>query len=149
MIYAGEYPQPLVRTTNLKCPVVGGYVTARLQLQGTGTTAVSGYADNTVMVVAENTGSNVQFRLQQTNDYTSGPWEWLGNAQSLVPQGHLTYTVNPRSKYLEVKGMAGTSAGVNFQLSSRLRWDILGFDKTDPVYPPFLYNARTPTTSAV
>jgi len=149
MIYPGEYPQPLLRTTNVKCPVVAGYVTARLQVQGApGTIAVSGYADNTVMVLAQSAGSNCQFRLQQTNDYTSGPWEWLGVAQALVPGGQKTYTVTPRQKYIEVKGLAGTGA-VNFQLSSRLKWDVLGFDKTDPFYPPFLWNAKTPTTSAV
>lgn len=150
MIYPGEYPQPLLRTTNVKSPVVAGYVTARLQVQGDpGTVAVSGYADNTATILAENVGENTcAFRLQQTNDYTSGPWEWLGNAQSLVPQGRTTFTVVPRQKYVEVKGLTGTSV-VHSQISSRLRWDILGFDKTDPVYPPFLWQAKSPTTSAV
>lgn len=156
MIYPGEYPQPLTRITNVQAPVVGGYVTARLQVQGDlvhSATAdglsESGYVDNTTMVTLENTGANtVSVRLQGCNDYTSGPREWVGAQQTVVPSGRVNYSVTPRHTYLEVQGISGTSA-VRMQLSSRLKWDQLGFDKTDPFYPPFLFNARNPLTYAV
>jgi len=161
MIYPGEYVAGLVRTTNVQCPLVGGYITARLQVQGlpvlsTGTTSSgtgqpgslseSGYAPNTTMVVVENSGQNsVTMQLVGTNDYTSGPRENVGAAQALVPYGRTAYSVTPRHTYLEVFTVAGTSA-LRMQLSSRLKWDMLGFDKTDLVYAPQLWQARTPET---
>lgn len=156
MINPGEYPQPLVRTTNVQCPVVSGYITARLQVQGDlvhSATAdglsESGYVDNTTMVVVENTGAqSFTMQLLGTNDYTSGPRENVGAVKTLVPLGRTTYSVVPRHTYLEVRTLSGTSA-LRMQLSSRLRWDQLGFDKTDPFYPPVLVNAKNPLTSAV
>lgn len=156
MINPGEYPQPLVRTTNVQCPVVGGYYTARLQVQGDlvhSATAdglnESGYVDNTTMVVVENTGQNAfTMQLVGTNDYTSGPRENVGAAKTLVPLGRTTYSVVPRHTYLEVRGLAGTST-LRMQLSSRLKWDELGFDKTDAFYPPFLWNVKNPIATAV
>ncbi len=149
MIYPGEYVEPLVRTTYVQAPVVGGYVTSRLQVMGEPVTSVSGYVDNTTMVVLENTGSQtVSVRLQGTDDYVSGPREWVGGQQTVVPLGRTSYSVTPRHHYLEIKGISGTSA-VRMQLSSRLKWAELGFDKTDPFYPPFLFNAKNPLTSAV
>ena len=156
MIFPGEYPAALVRTTSIRCPVVGGYITARLQAQGDLVHSAtsdglneSGYNPNTTMVVVENTGQN-QFTLQLlgTNDYTSGPRENIGAAVTLVPQGRASFSATPRHTYLEVFTPAGTSA-LQMQLSSRLRWDELGFDKTDAFYPPFLWNAKNPLTAAV
>jgi len=156
MIYPGEYPQPLVRPTNVQCPVMGGYITARLQVQGDLVHSAtsdgldeSGYVDNTTMVVVENTGRNTfSMRLVGTNDYTSGPRENVGAVQTLVPSGRVNYSVVPRHTYLEVLGISGTSA-LRMQLSSRLRWDELGFDKRDAYYPPVLVNAKNPLTGAV
>lgn len=149
MIHPGEYAQPLVRTTNVQAPVVGGYVTSRLQVIGEPVSGTSGYVDNTTMVVMENTGQQaVTVRLQGCNDYVSGPREWVGASQTVVPLGRTSYSVTPRHTYLEVKGISGTSA-IRMQLSSRLKWDQLGFDKADPFYPPFLVNAKNPLTSAV
>jgi len=157
MIFPGEYPQPLTRVTNVQAPVVGGYVTVRLQAQGDLVLSASsgsglnesGYVDNTTMVTMENTGANtVSVRLQGCNDYTSGPREWVGAQQTVVPSGRTVYSVTPRHLYLELQGISGTSA-VRMQLASRLKWDELGFDKTDPFYPPFLFNARNPLTFAV
>lgn len=154
MIYPGEYPSHLLRTTNVQALVVSGYVTVRLQVEGNPLISVSGlgtsgFVENTTLIAATNRGANtVGFRLQGTNDYTSGPREWVGAAQSLVPGGHTTYTVTPRHTYLEVAGQSGTSA-VHMQISSRLRWGLLGFAKTDSFYPPFLYQARDPLTTAV
>ena len=57
-------------------------------------------------------------------------------------------TVTPRHTYLEVFTPAGTSS-LRMQLSSRLRWDELAFDKTDAHYPPFLWNVKNPIVDAV
>lgn len=153
MNYPGEYPQPLIRTTNVQCPVVAGYVTARLQVQGNPKIALSGFVDNTTMVEVHNTGAaNAAFFLLGTDDYISGPRENLitvnAGTASVVREGHTTLSIKPRHNYLEVKGFSGTSA-LRMQFSSRLKWDELGFDKTDPFYPPFLWNVKTPLTSAV
>lgn len=149
MIYPGEYPQPLDRVTTAQFPVVSGYVTCRLQVIGNPQISISGFVDNTTQVTVENTGiSTVSLRLQGTDDYTSGPREWVGAAQSLVPSGRTQYSVTPRHQYLEVVGQSGT-ATVKMQLASRLKWNELGFSKSDPFYPPFLYQARDPLTTAV
>ena len=149
MTYASEYSQPLTRTTHVQCPVLSGYVTARLRVMGEPTISVSGFADNTTLVSLTNTGNNaVGLRLQGTDDYTSGPREWVGAAQTLVPQGHVAYSVTPRHTYLEVAGQSGTST-VSMQLSSRLKWAELGFDGSDLYYPAGLYTAKSPLTGAV
>lgn len=156
MIYPGDYPQPLSRVTNVQVPVVGGYITSRLQVQGDlvhSATAdglnESGYVDNTTQVLMENTGANtVTLQLLGSNDYTSGPRENVGAAKTIVPTGRVNYSVTPRHTYLEVNCLSGTSA-LRMQLTSRLKWDELGFDKADPFYPPFLVNARNPLTFSV
>lgn len=149
MIYPGEYVEGLVRTTTVQAPVVGGYVTTRLQVMGEPVIASSGFVDSTTAVVLENTGiQTVSVRLQGCNDYTSGPREWVGAEKTVVPSGRVTYSVTPRHTYLEIKGISGTSA-MKAQLSSRLKWQEMAFDKTDPYYPPQLFNAKNPLTSAV
>lgn len=149
MVYPGEYPEGLLRTTFVQCPVVSGYVTARLQVEGNPIIGLSGFVPNTTLVQVANTGVNtVGLRLQGTNDYTSGPWEWVGGAMSLVPKGQVTASITPRHAYLELVCQSGTSTA-SMQLSSRLRWTELGFDRTDPAYPSALYTAKSPLTSAV
>lgn len=141
--------QPLSRTTNVQATVVGGYVTTRLQVIGEPVTAESGYVDNTTMVVLENVGAQAaSVRLQGCNDYSSGPREWVGAQQTVVPLGRTSYSVTPRHTYLEVKGISDTTA-MRMQFTSRLKWNELGFDKTDPFYPQTLVNAKNPLTSAV
>lgn len=149
MNYPGDYAQPLVRTTNVHCPIVGGYYTARLQVMGNPLNSTSGFVDNTTAVVLENVGSNtVVVQLTGCNDYTSGPRENLGASKTVVPRGRATYSVTPRHTYLEVRGLSGTSA-LRVQLSSRLLWNELGFDKRDAFYPPSLWLNKTPLTTAV
>ena len=150
MNYPGEHPAGILRSTVVQCPVVGGYVTARLQVMGEpGTVQVSGFSPNATMVAATNTGGNsVTFRLQGTDDYTLGPWEWVGGALTLVPSGGTNVTVYPRHHYLELAGQTGTST-VRVQFSSRLRWNELGFAKTDPRYPPSLWTVKNPLATSV
>ncbi len=149
MIYSGEYVEGLVRTTNVQFPVMAGYVTARLRVDGDPEVSVSGFVNNTTMVsLRETSGSACTMILMESDDYTSGPKEYVGAAQSLVPYGRTTYSVTPRLAYLEVQGFSGTAA-VYMQLSSRLRWTQMGFAKTDMYYNPVLYTAKDPLTQAV
>jgi hypothetical protein len=149
MNYPGEYPEGLLRTTNIKVLVATGYTTARLQVQGEPTNSGSGLNASATFVSMKNVSTQtVGLQLQGTDDYTSGPWEWVGAAQSLVPSGGTNYTVNPRHKYLEVVGQSG-QGHVEIQLSSRLRWDELGFAKTDATFPQHFNTARNPLTFAV
>jgi len=129
--------------------MVGGFVTARLQVQGqlvhsatSDGLSGSGYADNTAQVTVENTGVNTfQLQLIGTNDYTSGPRENVGPAQTLNSRGRTIYSVIPRHKYLEVWANTGTSS-LRMQISSRLRYSELGFSKDDPLYPPAIWGKR-------
>lgn len=164
MHYPGEYPQPLARTTNVQCPVMAGYITARLQVQGergivyvashgTSTGTLSGFSENLTMVNVHNTGpQDASFFLLGTDDYVSGPRENLiavnAGTVNVVREGRQTLALYPRHTYMEVKGFTGTST-LRMQLTSRLRWDVLGFDKTDPYYPPVLFTAKNPLTAAV
>jgi len=153
MNYPGEYPTPLIRTTNVQCPVVAGYVTARLQVQGAPLISASGWTDNLTTVNLHNTGANAaSIFLQGTDDYVSGPRENLitvhAGTVAIARDGHTSLTVYPRHTFLEVKGFSGTTT-LRMQLSSRLRWDQLGFDKTDAFYPPFLWNNKNPITTSV
>jgi hypothetical protein len=151
MIYPGEYPQPLSRKSQVTCPVLGGYVTARLRVQGNPIVSNSGFNENTTLVEMENMGTSqsITFRLQGTDDRSiSGPREWVGSQVTLVPGGRQFQTITPRQTFLEVKGFSGTSV-LKLQFESRLKFDSLGFDKTDPFYPPTLFQAKSPLTSAV
>lgn len=149
MINPGEYGQPQERVTNVHCPIVGGYVTARLQVEGNPVNPQSGYADNTALVTLKNIGSNA-FTVQFTgcNDYTSGPRENVGASKTVVPHGRTTFSITPRHAYLELRCLSGTSLA-SVQLASRLRWTPLAFDKTDAFYPPSLWRQKSPSSSAV
>ena len=149
MIEPGDYPQAQDRVTNVQCPIVGGYVTARLQVVGYPVNAQSGYVDNTTKVTLTNEGAN-SFTVQFTgcNDYVSGPRENVGASKTVVPRGRTTYSITPRHAYLELRCLSGTSSA-RVQLSSRLKWDQMAFDKTDAFYPPSLWRQKSPTSSAV
>src|SRR6266481_3937319 len=96
-VYAGEYPAPLERSTVVQCPVVSGYVTARLRVQGNPVLSLSGQAsggipDNLSLALLENVGANAcTVRLQTCDDRSiSGPRMFVTSAATLVPSGHMT-----------------------------------------------------------
>ena len=142
---AGIYPQPLIRTTFLQCPLVPGYTTARLSsiLQFGGTTVLPAQPDNSVVALLENTGdaqATVQFR--QTNDDSplgTGVRSNVGAATVLVPGGRASVTFTPTQPFLEVTCTAGSVAQLRAQLQSQLMWNECAFAKADPLYPKILW----------
>lgn len=152
MSYPGEYPQPLARTTNVLCPVVNGYATARLRrsdpLFGSGNVGVNEDAAQST-VTLENTGQNsVTVQLKGTwvtdppgDDSTGVPTGTrinVGSAVALVPGGHKTMSITPYQTYLEVYGEANGPSNLRIQISSKLQWDQMAFDKSDTLYPAVL-----------
>jgi hypothetical protein len=144
----GEYPQPLLRVTNVKIPVIDGCKTARLravQTLSSGTT----FADASTQVLVKNTGNaQVSIQFQASNDYTNGPYTTLGGTVTVKPLGQATTTIFPNQKFLEVKGTSGTGA-VDIQLSSQIRFDQLGFDRNDGSYPSSLWSGNLPGWSTL
>ncbi len=141
---AGEYPQPLVRKTVVQCPVVSGYVAARLYSQSFYAPAISG-SNTTALVTFENVG-NTQFSvlLRETDDRSvSGTRYTVLPAVSLAPGGQDTKTVTNRRPYLEVFCTGTTTGQLRMQIDSQRTWNQLGFDRTDPYYPTSLYQGKT------
>ena len=152
MSYPSEYPQPLTRVTNVQCPVVNGYATARLRRQdplfGSGNVGVNEDAAQ-AQVTLQNTGSvSVTVQLKQSyvtdapgTDSTgtpSGTRLNVGSAVALVPGGSKTVNVTPYQPYLEVYGTSGGPSNLRMQIASRVRWDQMSFDKVDTLYPAVL-----------
>jgi hypothetical protein len=141
---AGEYPQPLVRKTVVQCPVVSGYVAARLYSQSFVAPTISG-ANTTALAVFENVG-NTQFSvlLRETDDRSSSGVRYnLTSAVSLAPGGQDTKTFVGRRPYLEVYCTGTTTGQLRLQIDSQRTWNQLGFDRTDPYYPARLYQGKT------
>jgi hypothetical protein len=137
----GEYPQPLLRTTNVKIPIVGGCVTGRLR---SAHTLVSGStpSDAATLVLVKNTSNaQVSIAFQNSDDYVNGPFTQVGGQMTVKPLGQATQTIYPKQKFLEVKGITGTGA-VDIQLSSQIRFEELGFDRGDGSYPSSLWKAN-------
>ncbi len=151
-MYPGEYPQPLVRKTNVQCPVVSGYVTAHLLSQDYFAPALSGTGYNTNMLVTLENVGDLQFNvlLRETDDRSiSGTRYTVMNAVSLVPGGQSTQLVDGRRPYLEVYCTGTTTGQLRMQLDGQRKWDVLGFAKDDPFYPPQLFQGSAvpgPTT---
>lgn len=143
LTYPGEYPQPLSRTTWVQVPMVSGYTTSRLSVtSGRNESLVSGMPDNTVHAVFENTSTTTSFTLQmrQADDRSaSGTRTNVGSALTIVPGGRTTATLTPWQQYLEAQCTDG-SGNLRAQLTSQVKWEQLAFDKSDPFYPPQLWN---------
>jgi hypothetical protein len=160
MSYPSEYPQPLVRVTNVQCPVVSGYTTYRLRREDP--LFVSGdvgvYEDAAhAQVTLHNVGTTsvgVQLKMADTTsppgtDSTgapSGTRDSIGSAITLVPGGSKTLNVTPYEEYLEVWGTSGTGS-IRMQISSRVRWQEMAFDKSDTLQFKTLWN-MVPVPSA-
>lgn len=158
MSYPGEYPRPLVRVTNVLCPIVSGYVTARLFRQDplfvSGTVDAQEDAVNAQFTL-ENTGSkNITVLLQHTDrdvppgtDSTNTPTGTripLGGV-TLVPGGVKTLNLLPYLPFLEVfspLGSGNPGGNLRMQIASKIQWDILGFDKADPTYAQVLRDIK-------
>jgi len=141
ILQPGEYSQPLTRVQPVQVPVVSGYTTARLRAR---TETPSGYVDQPAHVTLENTGTvAATLQLRQTDDHVNGPRVNLGAAQAVVPGGRVEFDVYPTAKYLELHCTANGPTTVRMQLAGKQQWDVLGFSKTDPLYPTVLWQPKS------
>jgi hypothetical protein len=140
----GYYPQPLPRKHFVNVPVVSGYVTARLYAEDALLRPAVSQPD-TCLFTIENTGANATtVEIRETDDRTvSGVRTLVVSGVSLVPGGQVTVTGTPNSYFMELActGTEGVSA-IRMQIESQREWRSLGFDKTDPFYPPQLWQGR-------
>jgi len=144
MPYPGEYPNPLPRKTFVNCPVVSGYVTARLQSQAPIPDSISGTAQNMLCTFENVGGTAFSVLLRETPDRSiSGTRYNLTSPIFLVPAGQVTQTVLGKQPYLEVYCTGTTTGQLRLQIDSQRRWNELGFGKDDPFYPPQLFQAKT------
>lgn len=156
----GEYPQPLVRKHFVNCPVISGYVTARLQAEDWFPPTISGYGTvgTSMFVTFENVGGTAfSVLLQETDDRSisgartpiSGYMPEQGSvgpmpSLSLVPGGAVQRTLSSLQPYMEVKCTAGGPSQLRMQLESQRQWRELGFDRVDDAtfYPVTLWQAK-------
>lgn len=132
----GEYLYPTARTTVVHAQMVSGYVTARLLVRGAPLPPVIPAEEHATQFILENTGTD-SFTLQMfqaLDRFPSSGRTVLGPAVTLVPGGgHRMINANPSGYYIEFKATAvdGNNAFLKAQLSSKLKWDILGFTKDE------------------
>ena len=145
-----EYVSPLVRKTVVQCPVVSGYVTARLYSQDDIPPTLSGGATNTNMLVTfENVGNtHISVLLRETADRSvSGTRTNLTSAAWLRPGGQTTQLVSNLQSYLEIYCTGTTTGNLRTQIDAQRRWTECGFDRTDPYYPTSLWQAKVLPTA--
>lgn len=148
-MYPGEYVQPLVRKTLVQCPVVSGYVTARLQAQDISTPPATSGTPTRMAVLFENVGNTAfSVLLRETDDRSvSGTRYTLpgftGTAAYLVPGGEVALPLDSKRNYVEVYCTGTTVGQLRMQIDSQRRWTEMGFAKDDPFYPPQLFQAKT------
>lgn len=145
-MYPGEYPQPLTRKTTVQCPVVSGYVTARLQDQALYPPVVSGSNTATNMLVTFENVGNTQFSvlLRETDDRsTSGVRTSITPAVSLVGGAQATLLATGKQPFVEVYCTGTTTGQLRMSIDSQRRFTEMGFDRSDPYYPKSLWQAKT------
>ncbi len=89
----------------------------------------------------ENTGTvDMTVQLRQTGDYTlpTSARSNVGAPFTIVAGGRKTFTFTPQQQYIELWGISGVSE-VRMQLETQVSWGLLGFAKSDPYYPPQLW----------
>lgn len=159
-MYPGEYIDPLPRVTNVQCAMVSGYACARLSREDPIFFAGSGDADE-AQVYLQNTGSaSFTVQLKQTRDHTApgtdstgtptGTRFNVGAATAIVPGGNTTLQVAPWMEYLEMwcTSGSGDQGFLRAQITSRVRWQKMAFDKSETVVAPQVLNSVKPTPVA-
>jgi hypothetical protein len=144
-MYPGEYIQPLVRKTFVQCPVVSGYVAARLQAEDWVQPAISGTSPTAMHIIFENVGGTAfSVLLRETDDRSIlGTRYNLTLAQMVVPGGQATAQVSGgRLPFLEVYCTGTTTGNLRMQIDSQRQWRELAFDRTDSFYPTSLWRAK-------
>jgi hypothetical protein len=144
----GEYGQPTTRTTEVHAPVVNGLVTVRLRANGTLPQDNNDQLSTTQVRLVNSGLTDVTAKLRECDDYVNGPFTDLGTAQALVPGGQKTQTVYPKRQYMELAGTTGTGE-VKMTVISQIRYDELGFAKTDGQYPQGITGSNVPGWSAL
>jgi hypothetical protein len=150
-MYPGEYNQPLPRKHFVQCPVVSGYVTARLQAEDVvDPVSPSGPLGNVAFVFENVGGTAFSVKVNSTYDRSvSGARVLVCNAGTLVPGGFVMQTGATAAPYIEIYGEGLTNyfeGSMRLQIDSIRQWREMGFDRTDPFYPPKLWRATvTPT----
>jgi hypothetical protein len=157
-MYPGEYTQPLVRKHFVQCPVISGYVTARLQAEDSFPPTISGAGTvaTSMFVTFENVGGTAfSVILNETSDRSiagartpiSGyinPGYGPMKALTLVPGGSSQGAFSSLLPYLEVKCTGSGPGSLRMQLESQRQWRELGFDRVDDAtfYPTVLWQAK-------
>jgi len=148
---AGEYGQPISRTAFVHCPIYStgtATVTARLRASNMEITGVGSLTAHRTRIWIENTGNSaVGVQFSETSDRTSSGVRSSVGTATLAVKGNSLIEFNAAQKYLELKGTSGEST-VRFQVESRLRYDVLGFDRADPYYPTIMWKPFNESTWA-
>lgn len=143
--YPGEYPQPQTRHQEIRAPIVPGFATARLGAIPTLEDLGTNLEVYQTAIVVENTGdAQVTVQLKQMPSYVSGPRENIGPAMVIAPAGTKSTVIYPDQKYLELWGAGLNNSSVRMSIDSRIRWQVMGFSRTDTVYPAILWEAVYP-----
>ena len=144
----GEYNASLVRKTTVRCPVVSGYVTARFQASDWFAPVISGTPATNMSCLFENTGQTTfSVVLNETDDRSASGTRYplvgfSGTAAYLRPGGQKTVNLQGRRKFLEVYCTGTTTGELRLQIESQRQWTEMGMDRTDPFYPPSLWQAK-------
>jgi hypothetical protein len=151
--YSGVYPAPLLRPTYVQCPLVAGYTTARLYspYDFGGSSPIPPTPDHTVFAVLENTDPNnaAAVAINQTGTEWSLGTRTLSAFGTIVPGGRISVNWVQTQPYLEIACTWGGPAEIRAQITSQMQWSVLGFRKTDPMYPPQLWEANYSAYPAV
>ena len=162
-MYPGEYVNPLPRVTNVLAVMVSGfgaagqYATVRLRREDPVLfTGGSGNADLASFHLENKGTTSFTVQIKQTQNYSTpgndstgtptGTRYDVGAATALVPGGSKILSDSPFMKFLEIYCTSG-SGNLRLQIEGRTRWEQMAFDKTDPYYPPQLWQAK-PTPQA-
>lgn len=148
---AGEYGQPISRTGFVQCPIYSTgttTVTARLRAQNMEITGVGSLTNHLTRIWVQNTGNSaISIKFAETSDRSvAGVRSTVGTA-TLAAGGNSVISFNAAQKFLELSGTSGEST-LRFQVESRLRYDLLGFDRADPFYPTVLWKPFNDSTWA-
>lgn len=152
MSYPGEYPQVLPRVQDVRRPVISGYVACRLRIEDPVYTSGRTTYPSVITLSNLHNSNTLGVTIKETDDRSVSGVRYVaagGDAVSIVPGGFKEVSIAPRLPYLEVWGTDGP-ADMRMSVSSKTRWEILGFDKDADstfVYPP-LWNVK-PVPTAV
>jgi hypothetical protein len=153
----GAYPEPLLRTTLVHATMVSGYVGSRLRISdyafGTNFTNTN-LPDKEVHMLVQNvsvstTGTTVYFQVNQTlDDGPSGVRSSITSQYGVVPGGMKVVDFYVNAPFIEIACVSG-GGNIRAQLTSRLKWEEMAFDKTDPYGAPQLWNQLLSTVGVV